>query len=62
MGAYQNAVQRAVVLGVAVVSALLNGALDALIGMTVHGMFLLFMIYGLSMRSWGKSILPVAFW
>ena len=36
MGTHHDAVQRAVVLGVAVVSALLDGALDALVGMTVH--------------------------
>ena len=36
MGAHQNAVQRAVIFVFTMVSALLNGALDALIGMTVH--------------------------
>jgi len=36
MGTHQNAVQRAVVLTVAVIGAGFNGALDALIGMTVH--------------------------
>ena len=41
MGAHQDLVQRAVVLAVAVVSALLNGALNALVGVAVHSCFLL---------------------
>ena len=41
MGADHDAVQRAVVLGVAMVSALLDGTLDALVCMTVHIHFLL---------------------
>ena len=36
MGAHQNTVQRAVVLVLAMVSALLDGTLDTLVGMTVH--------------------------
>ena len=36
MGTYQNPVQRAVVLGVAVISTLLDGTFDALIGIAVH--------------------------
>ena len=36
MGAHQDAVQGAVVLGIAVVSAGLDGAFNALVGMTVH--------------------------
>lgn len=41
MGTNQDAVQRAVVLVLAMVSTLLNGAFDAFIGMTVHNGFLL---------------------
>ena len=41
VGAHQNAVQRAVVLVLTVVCALLDGALDTLVGMTVHFHFLL---------------------
>ena len=41
MGAHQNVVQGAVVLGIAVVSAGLDGTLDALIGLAVHSSFLL---------------------
>ena len=41
MGAHQNAIQRAVVLAVAVVCARLNGAFDALICIAVHSSFLL---------------------
>jgi hypothetical protein len=41
VGAHQNTVQRAVVLGIAVVSAGLNGAFDAFVGIGVHGQDLL---------------------
>ena len=41
MGTHQDPVQGAVVLGIAVVCAGLNGAFDALIGMTIHGHILL---------------------
>lgn len=36
MGSYKNAVQRAVVGIIAMVDTLLNGALNALIGVTAH--------------------------
>ena len=36
MGAHQDPVQRAVVFILAVISTLLDGAFDALVGMTVH--------------------------
>ena len=36
MGAYQDSVQRAVVFAVAVISTGLDGAFDALVGMTIH--------------------------
>ena len=41
VGTHQDAVQGAVVLGIAVVSAGLDGAFDALVCMTVHNHFLL---------------------
>ena len=41
VGADQDSLQRAVILGVAVVCALLDGALDALVGMIIHGFDLL---------------------
>ena len=44
MGAYQDPIQRAVVLTGAVMGALVYGALDALVGMTVHKKYLLFQI------------------
>ena len=47
MGTHQDPVQRAVVLILAVVSALLDGAFDALVCMTVHGFFLLLLISAL---------------
>jgi hypothetical protein len=47
MGAHQNPVQRAVVLILAVVCTLLDGAFDALVCMTVHGSFLLLLISAL---------------
>ena len=36
MGAHQNGIQGAVVLGSAVVGALIYGTFDALVGVTVH--------------------------
>jgi hypothetical protein len=42
VGAHHNAVQGTVVLGVTVVSALLNGAFNTLVGMTIHRQFLLY--------------------
>ena len=42
MGAYQDAVQRAVICLVAVMRTLLDSALDALVCITVHSWFLLF--------------------
>jgi hypothetical protein len=41
MGTYQDALQRAVICFIAMVCTLMNGALDALIGIAVHGSFLL---------------------
>ena len=41
MGANQDLVQRTVVLSLAMMSALLNGALNALVCMTIHIHFLL---------------------
>ena len=48
VGAHQNAVQRAVVLVFAVMSTLVHGAFDALIGMTIHCFFLLLNEFGVS--------------
>ena len=42
MGAYHDSIQRTVVLGVAVISTLLNGAFNALVCMTVHDIHHLF--------------------
>ena len=39
MGTHQDAVQGAVVLGVAVVGTGLNGTFDALVGMAIHDSF-----------------------
>ena len=66
MGAHQNLVQRAVVLGIAVVSAGLDGAFDALVCMTVHSSFPPFVWYGISMTrkspgKHGKEFLLIAF-
>ena len=49
MGAHHDPLQRAVVLGVAVVSTLGNGALDALVSVAVHNQFLLFFSFEISM-------------
>jgi hypothetical protein len=50
VSAYQDAVQRAEVLVLAVVSALLDGAFDALVGMIVHIKYLLLSKLGFSMH------------
>ena len=42
VGAHQDPIQGAVVLAAAVVAALMHGALDGLIGMTIHKVSLLF--------------------
>ena len=49
MGADQNSVQRAVVLSIAVISAGLNGTLDALVCIVIHSFFLLLFGFRLSM-------------
>ena len=51
MGAHQDLVQGAVVLTLAVVCALLNGAFDALVGIAVHIVFLLFIGFCNSMAT-----------
>ena len=51
MGTHQNTVQRAVVLAVAMVCALLDGTLDTLICMAVHVRFLLLFEFRLSMAA-----------
>ena len=57
VGAHQDAVQRAVVLVLAVVCTLLDGAFDALVGMTVlHGFFLLLLGFGFSMAPEKESM------
>ena len=66
MGADHDAVQRAIVFGIAVVSAGLYGAFNALIRMAVHDSFLLLIGFGISMApenefSHGKDFLKIAF-
>ena len=56
MGTHQNPIQRAVVLVLAVISALLDGTLDALVGMAVHGHFLLLKDFVNSMTTGGEII------
>ena len=48
MSTHQDPLQGAVVLAVTMMSAGLNGAFDALIGMTIHVVFLLFTEFSLS--------------
>ena len=43
VGTYQNAIQRTVVLAIAVVGALLNSTFDTLVCFAVHNSFLLFL-------------------
>ena len=56
VGAHHDAVQRTVVFGVAVVSALLYGAFDALVCFAVHCYFLLLFGFCLSMSHRAKEI------
>ena len=56
VGAHQNAVQRAVVLFFAVMGALVHGALNALVGMTIHCFFLLLNEFGVSIAEREKGI------
>ena len=56
VGAHQDPVQRAVVFAVAVVSALLNGAFDALVCLVVHTIFLLLFGFCFSMSAKTKEI------
>ena len=57
MGTHQNPVQRAVILAFAVVRALMDGAFNALVGMTIHCCFLLLFGFGHSMAERAKGIL-----
>ena len=56
MGAHQDSIQGAVVFGIAVVSALLNGAFDALVCLVVHTIFLLLFEFCFSMSAKTKEI------
>ena len=60
MSTDQDAVKRAVVLGVAVISTLLDGAFDALVGIAVHVSFLLLIDCKLIVRRFKKNIPTVA--
>ena len=62
MGAYKDAIQGAVVLGVAVIGALLDGALDALIGMTVHVFSSFLFGAAIVWAVFRFPYIPVAFW
>ena len=59
--ANQDAIQAAVVLGIAMVSALLHGAFNALVCMTIHRYFLLLLNYSPIMCVYQNSIHAVAF-
>ena len=56
MGAHLNALQRAVVLGVAVVSAGCDSAGNTLVGMAVHSHFPLFTDFGISLAQNMRSM------
>ena len=55
VSAHHDAVQRAVVLGIAMVSALLNGAFDALVCVTIHDFQPPFFEFAVSMRTLPKK-------
>ena len=61
VGAHQNLVQRAVVLVLAVVCAVLDGTFDTLVGVVVHLKILLFIWFGCSMPDFLQAIREVAF-
>ena len=66
MGAHQNLIQRTVIFSVTMVGAGLDGALDALVCVAVHVLFLLLIWYAISMthrkeRNRGNNFLFVAF-
>ena len=66
MGAYQNPVQRAVVLVLTVVGALVHRTLNTFVGVTIHNCFLLLIGFGYSMANRQKRIQEkvsnLAFW
>ena len=66
MGTHQDPVQRTVVLVLTMVCALLNGAFDALVGMTVHKKASFEIGFADSMAHAAESMLEnvskVAFW
>ena len=57
MGAHQDAIQRAVVLAVAVISALLNGAFDTLVCVAIHRFFLLLLKFNVYIQTHLRAIL-----
>ena len=61
VGAHQNLVQRAVILVLAVVCAVLDGTFDTLVGVVVHLKNLLFIWFGSSMPDFPRAIRKVAF-
>ena len=61
VGAHQNLVQRAVVLVLAVVCAVLNGTFDTLVSVVVHLKILLFIWFVCSMPDFPQAIRKVAF-
>ena len=61
VGAHQNLVQRAVVLVLAVVCAVLNGTFDTLVSVVVHLKILLFVWFVCSMPDFPQAIRKVAF-
>ena len=56
MGAYQNPVQRAVVLLLTVVGALVHRTLNTFVGVTIHNCFLLLIGFGYSMADRQKRM------
>jgi len=56
VGAHKDPLQRAVVCLIAVMSALMNGAFDALVCVAIHNLFLLFLCDVVSMTKKKRSI------
>ena len=59
MGTNQDAIQRAVISFLAMMLALLNGTLNALVGMAIHSVILLLLVMGLGCPTCRKTYISI---
>ena len=59
VGTHQNAIQRAVIRFLAMMLALLNSTLNALVGMTIHSVILLLLVMGLGCPTCRKTYISI---